>query len=162
MTNHKRLIQLMHRAAQQTAPDNLDLWPGIRERLGPLPAHNTRRVPGILTAAAAGLLVVVVVLIFLLARDANDSSLNVASYTQMTPTASPPDETSSPDILCEQYPSYCVPFVGGVAPDHPLANVESPANSRARKMHGGPAGVVRGVTPDGVPFLGKPGGSGTL
>jgi protein-disulfide isomerase len=74
-------------------------------------------------------------------RCPTDGGQTVMQYQISTPGAA----------LCEDYPQYCVPLVGGGTTDSTLALVEAPSPERAAHP-----GVVRGLTADGVPFIGNP------
>ncbi len=157
----ERIIKLMHEAASQAAPDHLDLWPQIVESIRPQSRRASWRLSGALTAVAATVIVIVLAAIFMVLRGDDSGSLTVGGLQNVTPTISPepipviesldsaPGEVVASTTLCRIYPRFCVPYVGGVAPDHPLANVETPG-------HTGAVGVVRGLTPEGIPFIGSP------
>jgi protein-disulfide isomerase len=70
------------------------------------------------------------------------------SYAQDDPTPTP-----SSDALCEAFPLYCAPLVGGSADDDsPLAMLETGAFRQIEREDA----VARGVTADGSPFFGDP------
>jgi protein-disulfide isomerase len=59
-------------------------------------------------------------------------------------------------VSCADYPDYCVPFVGGLEGDADLALAEAPAARTLDEASRGAAGVVRGFSADGMPFIGDP------
>lgn len=268
----KRLEHLIHCAAEQAAPHDLDLWPQIAQRLYPLASPAAKKPPHrreLSFAAIPALLVVVVLaaLAIILAQgllDHNDGGMRFAAlHQEITPTISPPAATGvlvaapqgdqtlppsgaeclmravndtitvrvqpraagmvvldagaerpamirqvinvdagpvwvqveapaadggtvigwverdtvqfvdctdppqphplalptpqPPDLLCERYPDFCVPFIGGpMFDDHPMTLIESPANPRAPFAKQTQFGVLRGLTFEGVPWIGNP------
>jgi protein-disulfide isomerase len=72
------------------------------------------------------------------------------------PTATYPPFAQIQPLNCANYPLGCVPLVGGGDPTGPLAHVESPDTRTLDQPSQGASGVVRGLTPDGAPFIGDP------
>ncbi|RPI92020.1 MAG: hypothetical protein EHM39_14005, partial [Chloroflexi bacterium] len=62
------------------------------------------------------------------------------------------------DTLCGEYPQYCVPMAGGpIIEGWPVESPElRPAIDEAAGVTDGTAGVVRGVSEAGAPFIGDP------
>ncbi|MBN1202447.1 MAG: thioredoxin domain-containing protein [Anaerolineae bacterium] len=63
---------------------------------------------------------------------------------------------SAQTVSCDTFPQYCVPLVGGLADESDKALNESPDARKLDSESQGAPGVVRGYTPDGMPFIGDP------
>lgn len=59
---------------------------------------------------------------------------------------------STKDVSCADYEDYCVPLVGG----GPVAALEAPESRTLDQDSTADPGVVRGVTAEGMPFIGNP------
>lgn len=157
----ERITELMKQAATQVVPDNVNLWPEIESRLGPQVKARVPHWRGALTVAAAALIVITLgVILLALSRDdaANyGSGLTVTSLQAATPVPVA-TEDAGPEYaaLCADYPTYCVPFGENYSGDSMLREVEARDNPRADAMLYNAAGVVRGISPEGVPFIGNP------
>ena len=168
---HNRIARLVHQAAEQAAPGDLDLWPGIEAQIVPRPVTAAHHRRGTLTLVAALLIVIAAALAFSLLHNSDGNPLHVASLNQnATPTVSPdvthagtpePDEPTAeapaadPYALCRRYPQFCMPYVGGAERSDLMARIENP-NNLFRPVEVRSSGVVRGLTPDGLPFIGNP------
>ena len=59
-------------------------------------------------------------------------------------------------LSCQDYPQYCVPFAGGASGDGAIQNAEAAGSRTLDEASRGADGVVRGFTPDNMPFIGNP------
>lgn len=104
MTDHDRITQLVHHAAEQAAPQPADLWPRIAARLE---AHITarpapqRRWTGSFVAAALVVSVLVVGAILITRRSDNGGVYLAPLAAQGTPTASPQVITATPTLISQ-------------------------------------------------------------
>lgn len=105
MTDHDRITHLVHRAAEQAAPQPTDLWPRIAARLGSRtiapPAPQQRRWTGSFVAAALIVSVLVVGAILITRLNDNGGVYLAPLAAQGTPTASPQVITATPTLISQ-------------------------------------------------------------
>lgn len=105
MTDHDRITQLIHRAAERAAPQPADLWPRIAARLAARltahPAPQQRRWTGSFVAAALLVSVLVVGAILITRRNDSSGVYLAPLAAQGTPTASPQVITGTPTPISQ-------------------------------------------------------------
>lgn len=142
-TPQERITQLVHRAAEQAAPDNLDLWPAVAARLRPHTARVARRRRGLLPLAAALAILVVALAALILNANSGSDPVHVASLGRnLTPTVSPEPRVTPADTLAA-FQSTPTPDVESVPP--PVFPVEFASALHCRASTAEPGVEVRSV-----------------